>query len=187
VSATGSGDSLGEALLAAIAAAAGSDRPGEYRSYTATGWHAQLSKLTSSGRGYQAAESVGLSASARTLKAWLSEQQTPSPANRSLIERAYRAMAGRWPGAAIEGKDIRITGRVGIGSDVRARGTAGAAPFLIDGSAGSWDAIRDEWQSGEPDAEQVEDDFIEDVLEADLGEATEEWSFPGGGYTVTIG
>lgn len=187
MSVTGSGDSLGEALLAAIAAAAGSDRPGEYRSYTATGWHAQLSKLTSSGRGYQAAESVGLSATARTLKAWLAEEQTPSPANRGLIERAYRAMAGRWPGAAIEGRDIRITGDVGIGSDVRHRGGPGTSPFLVDGSAGSWDGIREQWQSGDPDAEEVEDLFISDLLEADLGETTENWHFPGSAYTVVIG
>src|SRR5690242_14412648 len=96
---TGHGDSLGAAILAAIASAAGGQR--EYRSYTATGWHAQLSKLTSSDRGYAAAADVGLSATSRTLRAWLAEQQTPSPANQAKIRQAYERMAGRWPASQI--------------------------------------------------------------------------------------
>lgn len=182
---TGHGNSLGAAILSAIAAAAGGQR--EYRSYTATGWHAQLSKLTSSDRGYAAAADVGLSATARTLRAWLAEQQAPSPANQRLIARAYERMAGRWPASQVEGKEVRISGRVVIGRDDRERGTRGSAPLLVDSSAGSWDSIRDMWQDGDADPDDVEDAFVADILEADLGETTEPWEFPGTNYTVVIG
>lgn len=182
---TGSGDSLGRAILAAIADAAGG-HVGEYRSYTAKGWHAQLSKLTASPRGYTAAADVGLSATGRTLRAWLAERQAPSPANQRLIADAYQKMAGHWP-PGIEDRDIRIIGDVGIGTDVRHRGSPGKAPFLVDGSQGSWDSIKDLWRDGDPDPDEVEDLFIEDLLEADLGETTDRWHFPGSSYTVSIG
>ena len=182
---TGEGPSLGAAIIAAIASAAGG-HVGAYRSYTATGWHAQLSKLTSSPRGYQAAADAGLSATARTLKAWLSEAQTPSPANRTAIADAYRRMAGAWP-PGVTGQDIKISGKVKIGTDVRTRGVTGSAPLLIDGRRGSWARIEEEWSSGAPDPDRVEDHFVEDLLEADLGEQTEPWEFPGNSYTVQIG
>lgn len=186
MSVTGRGGSLGEAILDAIATAAGTDRHGEYRSYTATGWHAQLSKLTSSPRGYQAAEAEGLSATARTLRAWLAETQTPTADNQRRIAAAYQRMAGRWPAAALDGKTVLISGRVKIGYDDRDRGN-GRAAFEVNSAAGSWDSIRDLWREGEPDPDDVEDAFVEDILEADLGEATEEWEFPGTAYTVVIG
>lgn len=182
---TGKGDSLGRAILAAIAAAAGG-QVRAYRTYTATGWHAQLSKLTSSPRGYTAAADVGLSATARTLRAWLAEAQAPSPANQRKIADAYQRMAGHWP-PGIENKDIRITGLVKIGSDERDRGGRDGQPLLVDGSEGSWDNIKAKWESGDPDPDEVEDDFVEDLVEADLGETTEPWEFPGSSYTVVIG
>lgn len=187
---TGHGSSLGEAILNAIADAAGGRQ--EYRSYTATGWHAQLVKLTSSDRGYAAAADAGLSATSKTLREWLRyagpEDRAPSAENQKLIRRAYERMAGRWPETQIEGKDIRIHGVVKIGSDRRERGgTSGHSALLIDGSAGNWDRIKEVWLEREQDAEDVEDYFVEDLLEADLGETTEPWSFPGTSYTVVIG
>jgi hypothetical protein len=192
VAVSGSGDSLGAAITAAITAAAGG---GHRRSYTAKGWHAQLSKLTSSERGYQAAADVGLSATARTLREWLSSpggehDRAPSAHNQSLIAQAYARMAGVWPAGDIEGKDVRITGEVKIGSDNRHRGGGGrngSAPFLVDGSAGSWDAIRELWESGEMDPDDIEEAFVDDIVIADLGETTDEWEFPGSSYTVVIG
>jgi hypothetical protein len=182
---SGSGDSLGAAIIAAISDAAGGAH-GHLKSYTAKGWHAQLSKLTSSDRGYRAAADVGLSATSRTLRAWLAEQQSPSPANQRLIAAAYAKMAGSWP-PGVEGKDVRIYGGVKIGRDTRNRGGNGTAPLLVDSSAGSWDAIKEAWEEGEMDPDDVEDAFVDDILVADLGETTEPWEFPGGSYTVTIG
>ncbi|MYS19171.1 hypothetical protein GA0115240_105824 [Streptomyces sp. DvalAA-14] len=188
MSVSGSGGSLGEAILAAIAAAAGTDRRGEYRSYTAVGWHAQLTKLTSSPRGYQAAADAGVSATAGTLRRWLSETQTPQPAMQARIAAAYERMAGRWPAALVEGEDIRIHGTVKVGTDERMRGgNSGTAALIIDGSQGSWDTIRDLWRDGEPDPDDVEEEFVAELLEPDLGETTEPWEFPGTSYTVVIG
>ena len=64
-----------------------------YATYTATGWHAQLAVLTSSARGIAAGDAVGLSATRRTVLAWLAEDRAPSRANRAKIEQAYRYLA----------------------------------------------------------------------------------------------
>lgn len=181
--ATGNGDSLGRALINALAQAAGG-AVGVRRSYTAKGWHAQISKLTSSPRGYEAAAKVGLSATPRTLKAWLAEQVSPSPANQRKIAEAYALMAGRWPGNPAE---VRITGRVKMGDDDRFRGSDRTAPLIIDGTAGDWRRIREAWEAGDlENLEDLEDHFSEDIVEADLGEGSEPWEFPGSDYTVTI-
>lgn len=182
---SGSGESLGRALVNALAAAAGGT-VGVRRSYTAKGWHAQISKLTSSPRGYQAAAAAGLSATERTLRGWLSESTEPNAANQRKISEAYAIMAGRWPDG-IERQDISVTGTVRIGDDERTRGTAGHAALLVDGRAGTWDRIKDAWNRGDVDEQDIEDWFVEDVLEADLGESSEAWEFPGGSYTVVIG
>lgn len=65
-------------------------RPAE--SYRAQGWHAQLRELTESARGSAAADRAGLSPTARTLTAWLSEDRTPTRANRDRIEEAYNSL-----------------------------------------------------------------------------------------------
>lgn len=185
----GSGGSLGAALVAALADAA-DGTVGVRKSYTAKGWHAQISKLTSSPRGYQAAEKVGLSATARTLKSWLSwagdGDPEPSQANQRKIAEAYAIMAGRWP-QEVEHQDVSVTGTVQMGPDVRDRGSKGHSPLLVDGRAGSWQRLRDAWESGDVDADDFEEWWIEDVLEADLGEGSEPWEFPGSSYTVVIG
>lgn len=185
--ARGSGDSLGRALINAIADAA-DGTVGVRRSYTAKGWHAQISKLTSSPRGYEAAAKVGLSANERTLKDWLAERREPTKANQSLIDKAYRLMAGRWP-EEVERQRFDITGKVTIGSDSRDRGRDGHAALTIDGSAAGgagWANMREAWESGEVDAEEFEGWFIEDILEADLGEWSEPPEFDGSSYEVVI-
>lgn len=182
---SGHGDSLGRALINAIAAAAGGT-VGVRRSYTAQGWHAQISKLTSSPRGYLAAESAGLSVNHRTLVDWLAERREPSPANQSRIARAYQIMAGRWP-EEVERQRVDISGMVKIGDDERDRGTAGRAALTVDGSVGDWGQMRRAWNDGQVDEEEFEDWFVEDVLEADLGDSSEPWEFTGSSYTVVIG
>lgn len=182
---SGHGSSMGRALINAIAAAAGGT-VGVRRSYTAQGWHAQISKLTSSPRGYLAAESAGLSVNHRTLVDWLAERREPSPANQSRIARAYQIMAGRWPDE-VEHAYVQISGIVKIGNDVRDRGNGVHAPLLINGSVGDWGQMRRAWDSGEIDEEEFEEWFIADVLEADLGDSSEPWEFPGPSYTVVIG
>lgn len=182
----GHGDSLGRALINAMAAAAGGS-VGVRRSYTATGWHAQISKLTSQPRGYEAAAAAGLSATARTLKAWLAQDVTPSPANQRKIAEAYAIMAGRWPDG-VERQEIAVHGVVATGGDRRERGgSSPSAPLSIDGGAGDWRRIKDAWNRGEVDEDDFEDWFIEDVIEEDIGEGSDGWDFPGGSYMVVIG
>lgn len=182
---SGSGDSLGAALVAALAAAVGGT-VGVRRSYTAKGWHAQISKITSSPRGYQAAAAVGLSATERTLKDWLAERRQPSKANQGLIAKAYAIMAGRWP-AEVEGRQFAISGDVQTGGDTRTRGGANASPLVIDSTPAHWTRMRDAWNAGDVDEQDFEDWFIEDVIEEDIGEGSDGWDFPGGSYTVVIG
>lgn len=187
---SGDGGSFGEALIKAIADAAGVGPDGRFKSYDAVGWHAQISKLTSSPRGYAAAEAAGLSATARTLKGWLSQSIEPNKANRAKIAEAYERMArGPWPKDKVEGKEIAIRGVVKTGADERDRGAGDTSPMHIDGSAAgaSWRRMSDAWAKGEIDAQDFEDWFVEDVMEADVGEGSEEWEFPGGAYTVSIG
>ena len=184
--ARGEGGSLGRALINALADAAGGT-VGVRKSYTAKGWHAQISKLTSSPRGYLAAERAGLSVNQRTLMDWLAERREPTAANQRRIAEAYGIMAGRWPDGH-ERQDIEISGTVKIGDDERSRGSAGHAPLLIDGRAGNWDRMKRAWNAGgDLDEQDFEDWFVEDVIEEDLGESSEAFQFPGGSYTVTLG
>lgn len=181
--ASGSGGSFGEAFVNLLAAENGG-QAGRYRSYTATGWHAQLSKLTSSDRGYQSASGEGISVTARTLKAWLAEDQEPNAENRRKIAEAYERMAGKWP-AHIERQQFAIKGVVQMGRDVRDRGGADGGPLIIDGGAGHWDRMKAAWQHGVVEPDRFEEWFIEDVMEMDIGEGSEQWEFPGGAYTVS--
>lgn len=84
------------AIIAAVKAATAADKAvSEARpvaSLKAKGWHAQLSALTASARGYGAAAGAGLSASPRTLAAWLSEDRAPTKANQEKIAQAYESI-----------------------------------------------------------------------------------------------
>lgn len=172
---------FGRALVNALAEAAGGT-VGVRRSYTAKGWHAQISKLTSSPRGYLAAERAGLSVNQRTLVDWLAERREPSKANQGLIAKAYSFMAGRWP-KEVEGKEFSIHGMIKAGEDERTR------TLNVDSGArgASWDRMKQAWEDGEVDEDDFEEWFIEDVIDEDIGETSEGWEFPGSSYTVTIG
>lgn len=182
--AEGRGGSLGRALLNAIADAAGGV-VGRLKSYTLKGWHPQLRKLTEGPKGYQAAAKAGLSATPRTLTAWLAEQQTPNAANQAKIQQAYDIMAGEWP-EGIERRKLEISGEVTIGGDVRTRGSEGRAPLRINGASGDWSSVRRQWESGSPDPDQVEDDFADDVIGEDISGTSEAMEFDGSSYTVVI-
>lgn len=182
--ATGSGNSLGAALLDLAAEMGGAPRKS---TYTAKGWHAQISRLTATQAGYKAADRVGLNVTERTLKDWLAERREPSAANRALINKAYTlAGAGNWPDW--ERKTFRIYGIVAQGDDERERGANGVAPLIIDGTeayASTWAAFRDEWESGGGMTEDDVEDKFSDVIVDDIGGSVA-WEFPGSAYTVTV-
>lgn len=180
--ATGRGNSLGAALLDLAAELGGAPHKS---TYTAKGWHAQISRLTATQAGYKAADRVGLTVTERTLKDWLAERREPSAANKHLIDKAYTlAGAGKWPDW--EGKEFRIYGLVAQGDDERERGSDGHSPLLVDGSnaySSTWAAFRNEWESGGGMTEdQVEEEFS-NVIVDDIGGSVP-WEFPGSSYTV---
>lgn len=175
--AEGRGGSLGAALMDAL---------GRKSTYTAKGWHAQIAKLTASPRGSAAADAVGLDISARTLRAWLAESQTPSPANQARIKAAYEVLARAPLSSAVTDKLFAIKGRVKIGSDERDRGAGRHGPLRIEGRNGDWSNIRARWEDPDFDEDELEEMFIEDVIYEDISDLSGgSMEFPGGGYTVS--
>lgn len=160
------------------------------KSYDAIGWHAQISKLTESQRGYDAMAAAGIHVTGPTLVKWLTQDQredfAPSAANRSKIRAAYDIMAGGWD-SRNERRPYTIHGLVKTGTDVRNRGSGHQAPFLVDGSKGDWSAIRDQWNAGRLTSEDAEDAFVNDVIGNDpaLEITSDPWEFPGDSYTIT--
>jgi hypothetical protein len=151
-------------------------------SYTAKGWHAQLSKLTATEAGYRAAERAGLSVSKRTLLDWLAEKREPNKANQDKIREAYNAAAGRWPGW--DGRTFYISGTVQFGNDVRERGNGDHAPLMVSGaSSAAWDDFRRKWEDGGMTDAEIEEAVIDLCEDSDIGYAPE---FSGTGYTVTM-
>lgn len=180
--ATGSGSSLAAALLDLAAELGSAPRKS---SYTAKGWHAQISRLTATQAGYKAADRAGLNVTERTLKDWLAERREPSPANQALIARAYvLAGAGRWPDW--ERKTFRVYGEVEQGGDTRDRGKDGTSPLLVDGTDASgrvWADFKEDWEKGGITDDEVADHFGAVVQDAVGG--SDPWDFPGTSYTVT--
>jgi hypothetical protein len=162
------------------------------KSYTAKGWSAQLRELTSTAPGRAAADQAGLSVTARTLLAWLSEERTPTKANRAKIADAYQSMRGGFNRPAVM-TDIHLTGQVTFYSpsekDRRMRGVGGSAPLLIDGKHGNWDRTEDWWNRNVLFNDVAETFFIEDVIEPDIGEVSDgAWgaAFDGSWYEVRV-
>lgn len=168
---------------------------GRKRSYTATGWHAQIAKLTESQRGYDAMAAAGIDVTPRTLLSWLSqgggrEDFAPSAANRSRIQKAYDALAGgRWNTA--HQRDYLISGLVKLGHDERERGGRGpggrlTAPLKVAGTSGDWKPIADAWNAGTLTSQNAEELYIQHVINRDpaLMHTSDPWEFPGSQYTI---
>jgi len=185
---TGHGGSLGAALNDLLRAPVTPRH--RLSSYHAKHWHAQLSQLTGTHRGYQALEEAGLDVTAKTLLNWLSDSEyNVRRSYRDLIHTAYENVA-IVPADPIpehvKNGDFEISGWVTTGSDRRERGTRHAAPLRIDGRRGDWDAIEELWMAGELTDDEFEDLFIDDVIVQDIGEGTDGWTFDGGSYSVEL-
>jgi hypothetical protein len=185
---TGRGGSLGAALNDLLRAQVTPRH--RLSSYNAKHWHAQLSQLTGTHRGYQALEEAGLDVTAKTLLNWLSDPEyNVRRSYRDLIHTAYENVAivpaDRIPDHVKDGQ-YEISGWVTTGTDRRERGTRDAAPLRIDGMRGDWDAIENLWLAGDLTDDEFEDHFIDDVIVADIGEGTDGWEFDGGSYSVEL-
>ncbi|MEH0415927.1 hypothetical protein [Streptomyces sp. B21-083] len=159
-------------------------------SYNAKHWHAQLSQLTGTHRGYQALEDAGLDVAVKTLINWLSDPEyNVRRSYRDLIHTAYENVAivraDPIPDHVRRGQ-YEISGYVTTGTDRRERGTPDAAPLRIDGSQGNWDEIEELWLAGELTDDEFEDHFIDDVIVEDIGEGTDGWEFDGANYSVEL-
>ncbi|MFD4589057.1 hypothetical protein [Streptomyces sp. NPDC058434] len=190
---TGTGDSLGTALNELL-------RDHQVQplrrlsTYHAKHWHAQLSRLTKTPRGYEALERAGLSVRPETLIKWLSDAEyNVRPKYREVIHAAYESAAAvpadPIPQSFKDGQ-FEITGVVRTGDDERVRGGVTSsgritAPLRIDGRSGNWVEIERKWAAGELDDDSFENDFIDHVIIEDIGEGTDGWDFPGTLYTVT--
>lgn len=153
----------------------------------AKGWHAQISALTKSSRGYEAAAKVGLHVKQeRTLKNWLSQTTEPRSRDKALINAAYRYMVGAWD-PSVQNRTYSITGDIDSGDRTQDR------ELIIDGSSGDWQPIIDAYLNGASDQE-LEDLFIEHVIVEDIGESSPRpgsdneygWGFPGNNYEILL-
>ncbi|MEU9372110.1 hypothetical protein AB0D71_47490 [Streptomyces avermitilis] len=185
---TGHGGSLGAALNDLLRAQVTPRH--RLSTYNAKHWHAQLSQLTGTHRGYQALEEAGLDVTAKTLLNWLSDPEyNVRRSYRDLIHTAYENVAivpaDPIPDHVKSGQ-YEISGWVTTGTDRRERGTRDAAPLRIDGTRGDWDAIEELWAAGELPDDEFEDHFIDDVIVQDIGEGTDGWEFDGGSYSVEL-
>jgi hypothetical protein len=189
----GRGGTLGAAFRNAISRVS---RPPRV-SYTAKSSRAQWRHLSRTKAGRQALEAAGVSPSPQTLRRWAAGTQQPGKANASKITAAYRTMRlGEIPPALKRG-DMKITGRVGTGNDIRERGTHPHSALLIDLGHGDWDRIDAAWalegfgsffddeDDSDGGGEFLEDLISEDLISEDIG-GSDGWYFPGGSYTVTI-
>ena len=90
-------DNLDPGKMRALKAAVRREREAQARvkaatpsaSYSAQGWRAQLNALLTDRRGEAVSDRAGLSPTARTLRAWLSDERAPSRANQERIAQAY--------------------------------------------------------------------------------------------------
>lgn len=114
--------------------------------YSAKHWHAQLSQLTGTRRGYEALESAGLDVKPDTLIKWLSDPEyNVRRSYRDLIHTAYENVAivpaDPIPDHVKDGQ-FEISGLVKTGADERERGNRRAAPCALTGAAATGATLR---------------------------------------------
>ncbi|MFD9495189.1 hypothetical protein ACFWA1_27395 [Streptomyces sp. NPDC060005] len=157
--------------------------------YSAKHWHAQLSQLTGTRRGYEALETAGLDIRPDTLIKWLSDPEyNVRRGYRDLIHTAYENVAfvpAEPLTDTVKNGQYEISGLVKTGNDERERGTRRAAPLRIDASRGDWSEIEALWLAGDLRDDYLEDHFIEIIID-DIGEGTDGWEFSGSSYSVEL-
>ncbi|MGW6262632.1 hypothetical protein [Streptomyces sp. NPDC055085] len=158
--------------------------------YSAKHWHAQLSQLTGTRRGYEALDSAGLDVQPGTLIKWLSDPEyNVRRSYRDLIHTAYENVAivpAEPLTDTVKNGQYEISGLVKTGNDERERGTPRAAPLRIDASRGDWSEIERLWLAGELHDDGLEDLFLDEIIVADIGAGTDGWEFGGNSYSVEL-
>ncbi len=161
------------------------------RSYTALGWHAQISKITEVAAGRAAADRAGLTVTHDTLIRWLKQAQEPSAENQRKISEAYGYLKGKPWEESHQTRRYSIHGVIDSGDRIETRTLEIG---LGDYEDARWDRIRKEYETGNPNPKKIEEYFIEDVISEDIGDtsprtngddlAVNGWAFPGPSYTI---
>jgi hypothetical protein len=178
-SAEGRGRSMAEAFREGLRAAGAGPRV----SYTAKSPAARYKHLMSTRAGRDALEQAGLPAVRQTRRRWIAGRQKPGRANAAVINAVYEALSYRPIPDALKAGKMRITGRVGTGSDIRERGRQGNAPLLIDLSNGYWGNIDRAWDDDSVGDVELENMISDDLIIPDIG-GSDNWYFPGSDYKV---
>ncbi|MFJ5274712.1 hypothetical protein [Streptomyces sp. NPDC088358] len=186
---TGRGNSLGAALNDLMRAQV-TPPPPPLASYSAKHWHAQLSHITGTPRGYEALDAAGLDVRPDTLFKWLSDSEyNVRRSYRDLIHTAYENVAivpaDPLPDTVKDGL-FEFSGLVKTGADERERGARRAAPLRIDASRGDWNDIEVLWHAGDLRDDDFEERFVDDIIVADIGEGTDGLEFSGSSYSVEL-
>jgi hypothetical protein len=170
--AEGQGTTLGAAILACF-----DDVP---RIQPARSPRSRVIELTATRRGSAALEAAGLNVSRSTLLRWLADEQSPSPSNAHIIDRAYRDYL-RYPTAPIvrrvSGAIGVITGLIKISDDI------GLRTIRVDNRAGDWRPIVREWRRPNPNPDEIELLYIIGVVIPDVRDIIE---FPGTNYLYQL-
>ncbi|MEU8648155.1 hypothetical protein AB0C91_40425 [Streptomyces sp. NPDC048674] len=158
--------------------------------YNAQHWHAQLSQLTGTRRGYEVLDTAGLDVRPDTLIKWLSDPEySVRRSYRDLIHTAYENVAfvpAEPLTDTVKNGQYEISGLVKTGNDERERGNRRAAPLRIDASRGDWTDIETRWLAGDLRDDDLEDLFIDEIIVSDIGAGTDGWEFSGSSYTVEL-
>lgn len=178
----GRGSSFADAFRDAITAAGGH---GPRKSYTAQSPSARYNHLMRTKGGRDALEQAGLAAAPGTRARWAKGTQKPGKQYSGVINAVYEVMKrGSIPDSVKNGK-MRITGRVGTGTDIRDRGSDNNAVFLIDLSEGEWDDVEKAVFDDLVGDAELEDMISEHLIEPDVS-GSDTWFFPGSNYTVEL-
>lgn len=182
-SASGRGGSLGAAFTAALAPLSlGAPRS----SYKAKSPRAQFRQLERTAAGRRAMDAAGVGGNRRTRLAWAAGDREPSKANQRAIGEAYAAMQKGGVPEWVKRGTMKIYGVVRIGQDSRDRGSGRTSALLVSlgTERSNWPPVEAALIAGDHDATEAA--VITHLIEADLGEQTEPWEFPGSAYTVEI-
>jgi len=138
---------------------------------TRRGLNARINYLTRSAAGYQAMRDAGITVTPRTLRAWRQRTQNPGPANRQLIDAAYRAYRSHNVAAHLR---QRLNDRGGTRVEIHPldqtavrnqhRRVLNFRRFTIR----RWDRIVDAWQTGD-------DQALADAWDENLPDLGSEW------------
>lgn len=172
--ADGSGDTLGEAILACLDSIP--------RPRGAVSPVARFRQLFGTRAGYEALERAWLDVSPRTIQRWIAGEQRPGKANAEKINRAY-SIWHRRPSPDIV---ARVQGAVGVVTgEIKVSDDSAVRTVRLDHSVNTgWLDFLKEWRRVKPDTARLETIYTEHVAQPNFRDAEPEW--PGEHYRFQL-